>query len=439
MPVSDDRPLPPRPGPPPFVRSFLDRFGEMQARESLRPGQLEERAEALLEDRLGPSESAVATGSAHASLGVLADHTHFFDGFGATMGLRQVTAVAVRLRPRGPSLVVLEGQGVRWSFGASSQEIAPPLVALMLEALLERLMPGVFAEVAIVSTIPEGALDALLSALGTAFVRALRDLPEGEGLAAAPERPAGGIASIARGMPAAFTDPSVEQVRAAQSTAGQTTGIAYPLAAAAATQESFSVLDAATREVIPLDAPDPLTVGWALVDVSPAWSGHTWVQNASFYTERAADVAAIVRHLRSAGFPVSALRDLEHATLEHAVQVLPESLRPTLRYLVGENRRVQKLIVAIRKDDWQMLGALLTMSHAARVRWGEIGQLGEAATFVVDQAQSMNLSGVFGAGLSGRGGGVLLVGRPFSLPGALEQIEEAFRERFGVAPISLVL
>jgi hypothetical protein len=342
----------------------------------------------------------------------------------------------VRAKGRGPSLVALEGQGVRWSLSDAPGQ-APPLVVQLLGALMDRLMPETGVEIAVVTTVPESALDTHLSALSVALVRALRALPEGEALDRTPET--GSAQRRPGSVPTAEIDPAVQEVRAAQSAAGLVTGVAYPLATAATEPEAFAVLDAGTREILALPAPDPLAVGWALVDVSPAWGGYTWVQDDAFYEEQAANVSVVVRHLINAGFPVGALRDLEHATLDAALQSIPERLRPTLRYLVTENRRVQRLIVSIRKADWQMLGALLAMSHGARVKWGEVGEIGASATFVVEQAQALNLSGVFGASITGRGGSVLIVGRPFSLPGALETITEAFRAEYGVDPVTTIL
>jgi galactokinase len=48
------------------------------------------------------------------------------------------------------------------------------------------------------------------------------------------------------------------------------------------------------------------------------------------------------------------------------MEALPARLTSVARHLVTDNRRVQKMVAALRRSDWQMVGALLLMSHASR-------------------------------------------------------------------------
>ena len=108
--------------------------------------------------------------------------------------------------------------------------------------------------------------------------------------------------------------------------------------------------------------------------------------------------------------------------------MLPRRYRPLVRYLVSENRHVHKLVFAIRRKDWQMFGALLLISHACRRNdWGITTP---EADFIVDQVQAMTLEGLYGGRMSGRGGSVLVVGQPFTIPEAFERIQTAFEARF---------
>ena len=137
-------------------------------------------------------------------------------------------------------------------------------------------------------------------------------------------------------------------------------------------------------------------------------------------------------------FPkLTSLRDLEHRDLDRALGALPRRLRPYLRHLVTENRRVQKLVAAVRRNDWQMFGALLLMSHAStRTDWDSTGA---RVDFVVEQVEQMTLEGMYGGFMSGRGGCVLVLGQPFTVPRALDRIADAFEAHFGARPDTMLL
>jgi len=126
------------------------------------------------------------------------------------------------------------------------------------------------------------------------------------------------------------------------------------------------------------------------------------------------------------------IRDLEHRPLPDALAALPEAYRPVIRHLVSENQRVQKLVAATRRKDWQMFGALLLMSQASVSKdWGSDN---ERVSFVVQQVEDLSLEGMYGAFATGRGGCVLAMGKTFVVPQALDRIRTAFEARFGDVP-----
>jgi galactokinase len=151
--------------------------------------------------------------------------------------------------------------------------------------------------------------------------------------------------------------------------------------------------------------------------------------------ERAEQALAILQHK---GFPeLVSLQQLEHRDLERALHILPRRFKPVLSHLVTENRRVQKLVVAARRRDWQLFGAMLLMSHASlRDDWG---QTKEEVDLVVEQVEAMSLEGMYGACVTGRGGCVLVLGKPFVVPACLDRIEAVFQNRFGRKPEMMVL
>lgn len=406
-----------RAGTPPFVKPYLYALDRLQERETLRPEQLTERARRLLQEQLGGAEAPVEGAFAHGGTGLLGEHTHYFDGFALLLALPQGTAVAVRTAAGPASRIVFDGSDHTWTFDrtapAENDSGETPSWACLVEYLVRRLAPAaVQVEAAIVSTIHASCMDAYLAALGVATTRAL------QALFALPDDTEPLLRQVCEILIACLDCPF---------------SIAYLIAADAGRPDAYVLVDTHTFEHLALPAPAHDVLGWGLVDV-----GRAPLREAAFYRKRKEMAEEALGVLQKKGFPqVRSLRELEHRDLQAALGVLPRRLRPIVRHLVTENRRVQKLVAAVRRRDWQMFGALLLMSHASlRNDWESTT---EEVDFVVEQVEAMSVEGMYGACMTGRGGCVLMLGQPFIVPRCLDRIQTAGEARFGTAPDVMLL
>lgn len=401
-------------GAPPYVAPYLDVLDRLQERAIVRPDQLTRRSRSLLDEHFGTHRTAADAAFSHGVTGLLSEHTHYFDGFAILMPLPLGTAVAARIAPSGTCRLVFEGGEETWAFDPNRPSDAnEPAWVRLTEEILRHLLPeNTSVDVAVVSTIPSACLDGYLAALGIATARVAQSL-------------------FALSQSGLDTQQLVRDV--IESCTGYPFSIAYLVAADKNSPEEYALVDTHTLEHISLDAPPRDILGWGLVDV-----GMGVLQHVSYHTkmrERAQNAADL---LRRKGFPeLDSLRDLEHKDLKLALDNLPRRYRPIVRHLVTENRRVQKLVAAVRRRDWQMFGALLLMSHSSHQKdWGSTNELIDA---VVHETEAMSIEGMYGAGVTGRGGCVLVAGQPFIVPRCLDRIQLTLRERFDMAPDIMLL
>ncbi|MFQ5569010.1 MAG: hypothetical protein ACE5G0_05005 [Rhodothermales bacterium] len=414
--MSDPPIRPERRGTPPSIKPYLQRFDRMQQREALRPDQITDRAGALLVERCGASSQSTEAAFAHGPVGLLNGHTHYFNGFSVLMPLLHGTAVAVRRAGDSVSRLTFEGSDELWSFDRTvpapdaARRDRPVWACVVAEVVRYFGLDDTQVEVAVVSTIQAGCREAYLAALGVATARALQAL---------------------FALPNSTTDLLEDLRRIISECVELPFSIACLIAAEAGRPQAFTLVDTDTHEQMPVEAPTRELLGWGVVDVG---SGQLHTDASYWEYKEKADKALI--QLQNKGFEhLTSFRELEHRDLQHALEVLPRRLRPVARHLVTENRRVQKLVVAMRRRDWQMLGALLLMSHASlRDDWRHTS---EEVDFVVDQA--MSIEGMYGATVTGRGGCVLVVGKPFVMPLCLDRIQTSFEARFQRVPESLML
>jgi len=259
-------------------------------------------------------------------------------------------------------------------------------------------------EMAVVSTIPSSCLDAYLSALSVAAARA-GSMLGGDGSDGALES----------------RFPALRRILAACTELPFS--VAFPIASYAGGADTFILVDTATYEYLPVETTARKELGWSLIDPGRK------PRDAAFHRQRRDQADEAIEILQEREFPsLTSFRELEHQDLPHAIDVLPPRLCPMVRHLVTENRRVQKLVAAMRRNDWQMVGALLLMSHASRR--DEWESTSPEADFIVKQVESMTLESIYGACMTGRGGYVVLVGQPHTMLLCLDQLTSAFERRF---------
>lgn len=403
-----------RTGKPPFVTPYLDALDRMQERASSRPHQLTERCRSVLVERFGPESDEIEATFAHGVAGLIGDHTHYFDGFGFLMSLPLGTAVAARGKLEGPSRLTFEGGPESWEFDTSRPSGTDgPAWTRLVQDIFHRLAPsGASVDVAVLSTVPPASLDGYLAALGVAAARTAQAL-------------------------FALSESTLDILHLVRNVIEACTAypfsIAHLIASDSGSPDQYTLVDTHTMEHLALEAPTRDVLGCGLVDV-----GMEALQEAAVHVkkrEAAAEAAAV---LRQNGFPrLASLRDLEHKDLKAALGVLPRRLKPSVRHLVTENRRVQKLVIAVRRRDWQMFGALLLMSHSSHQKdWSSTNELLDA---VVHETETMSIEGMYGACVTGRGGCVLTVGQPFIVPRCLDRIQSSVEERFQIRPNVMLL
>jgi galactokinase len=203
---------------------------------------------------------------------------------------------------------------------------------------------------------------------------------------------------------------------------------AYLLATFAGPDPAFTLVDTATREHLPVATEARTALQWAVLDVRAQAP-----RSPDFHRRRREQATEALEHLRAGGFAgLDAFRDLEHRDLERAAEAVPSALAPVVRHLVTENRRVQKQVAAMRRSDWQMIGALLLMSHASqRDDWGGTH---DAADAVVEEAETRTHDGLYGACMTGRSGAVLLTGWPDNFERGLQHLANAVESALGHPP-----
>lgn len=375
------------------------------------PGQerLEQQSRDLLIDRMGEKDTPISTAHACGTVGVQADQTHYSDGFGLFLPLQQGIAVSVR-RAEETRIAFEEGEEL-WTDETSG----PPPWVLLVRRVVQELLAVQQAEVAVVSSVPGVCRDGYLAAVAVAVMRALRglDVSTAVDLNRVPSLRDELVPLLAGEIGSGLNGP-------------YSTG--YLLATFAGSDPPFTLVDTSTREHLPVETEARTALRWAVID-----PGGGNARSDTFHRHRREQARDALRILRSNGFDgLGSFRELEHKDLEDALDVLPEAVRPVVQHLVTENRRVQKHVAAMRRSDWQMIGALLLMSHASqRDHWKNTSA---AVDTVVDEADTRTHDGLYGACMTGRSGAVLVAGRPSAFPRELRRLDDALTKRLDHSP-----
>ncbi|MEO1074706.1 MAG: hypothetical protein AAFX41_01935 [Bacteroidota bacterium] len=401
MPHSDDL-TSPGAQPRTYAPSVSDpeRLQRARARmETHAPVHLQELA-ARAEARLGPDASVER---AALMLALSAEHTDFFPGIGLYLPLPG--GVAVAARPASETSVTVEVPRVYGYTGvaSSAQEAVDTGAREAVAAAVVRLaaeIAGQPVEARVEMSAPACG-ESLVAAVAVAAVQAI---------ASASGAPLGRAARLARAQQVA--EHHVKRVF----------GVASCVAA----------LDGAPPRLLLVDG---AALTSELLDPPPR----------DFFKLRTAQVQAATLLLQTnaprIGLPRPVtLRDIEHRHLGDVLGLLPDDQQPVVRHLVGEGKRIARLLMALRRRDGQVLGATLLVSHASlREDWGldTWGRTAEAVAFLLEQG--LGFEGIYGMRQTGTGGCVLVVGRPYLLPAFLDMLAERYAATRGEALHTLVL
>ena len=396
-----------------FVEPFRHALDRMQEGSMPTPDEMTGRAERLLTDRFGPSEASGVSGFAFGAAGVQADHSHYFNGFALLKPMRMGTAAALRpIRDREWRIAV-DGSSETFRFELDGRtDDTPPIAARVAPSVLSAIgapqTGGV--EVAIASSVPEGLESGHLASVAVAVLRATSEWEE---------------TSLTGESGTTLLKHAVEVSTGAPFSA------AYIVGSQVMETEPFLLVDVETLEQLIVESPGKTLPALALVQTSARPRRVDRNNRITIYRE-------IVSRLQEKRFTrLTSLRDLEHRDLEAAMALLPRRLRPALRSLVSENRRVQRLVAAIRSQDWQLMGALLLMSHSSRREdWMGTTALQD---FVVDSAERFSLDGVYGAARLGEEEFVLVAGQPYRLPAFLDHIRNDWPDQATEPPETWII
>jgi galactokinase len=358
-------------------------------------------------DRLGAGGGSPVTAFSHGAAGIIADQTHYFEGFALMLRIAQGVAVSVREHTGSATRVVIEGVPDTLQFSASHKDVQGfgGLLANVIQA--HGSQQSEF-DISIVGGIPTGLGAAFHAAVATSLLFGLDALRHDR---EEPQSPAG--------LPADMnTDLRDAAIKALSSWYGHRFSPAFVIASMSRDDDPFVLVDTGTLSYLPVVSDASGRPGWAIIEAS-----HDWKEPMAASIKRSEKAANVTRKLQKKEFDqIKSLRDIEHRDLERALQAVGRRHRSALRHLVSENRNVQKGVVAVRKGDWQFLGALMMISQASKTNdWDTTGPVHEMVT---DLAESASLDGIFGVVQTGEGGCMLVAGQPFSLPAFLDSVRE---------------
>ena len=345
---------------------------------------------------------------AFGGVGLLAQHTSYYDGFAVVLSLFHATAVCIDVSQSGKHEILFDDVLLERVGRTSSEKSESPKGARHWRQLITRILEkfstqDTFVTVNVVSSVPPQCIEAFFASVCVAVAKALFDYQE---------KPVPvGIVEVLREV--------AEEVLEAEFSK------AFIMVSLAASPGVLCVIDTTTEELIPFNAPDRAHLSWGLLRVDDEAP-----RNFDFYHKCGLMGEEALALLQKGRFPeYTSFRDVQHADLQRVLEALPQKYRLIVRHLVNENKRVQAMIGAIRGEDWQMLGGLLFISHASLSN--EWQGTNDVIDFVVADAERMSSEGIYGACMTGRGGYVLVVGLPLALDGYIKEIKERLKARFG--------
>lgn len=389
--------------PPPFVRT--------PSSAETDPGV--DAAPRLLEACFGGGVSPQVE-TVRGSIDLQSAQTHYSTGFGLLMSLRESVTVACRPSDGSTTRLVFAANSGPWTASINLDEApdelpdAPVWQQIVHHVLRDMQGTRQNVDIAVVSSVPGTAQDAYFSALALATAKAVGDVEQ-------PPDAKGKISKIS-----ADTLPMLlDTIEAATQ---RPTSIAALIASHADTASPFTLVDTGTYEFLPVETDAHDELDWAVID-----SGQPAARPSEWHRSLKQEADTALARLREQGFDnLTSFRNVQHQDLPKALNALPERLRPVTRHLIGENRRVQKHVAAMRRGDWQMIGALLLMSHAS-LR-DQIKATTPTADAFVEAVESLTLDGVYGACMTSRDGLILVTGRQNALDNLLATIPDPVQD-----------
>ena len=394
-----DRLLKDRTRKPPYVRPYQIAMDRLQDREIRTREDILQQARALISEER-PGSEVVHEAFAYGPTGLISTHTHYFPGFAILLSLP--LGMGIVAAPASSGDIRFEGGDRSWH-RTDVDGNAPAWVRVVDATLRAFGCPADETSFAIASTVYPYCRDAYMAALAVA---------------------ASDVAMQVSGVHVG-EHARIDRLRKIVETdTGLPFGPANLIASIHAEEGRYLLVDTQTFEHLPVLIDGEEDIGWglALVECPPPATPDEYAQR----RESADEAVVLLRQI----FPrLSSLRELEHRDLDRALNALPERLRSTVRHLVTENRRVQKVVAALRRKDWQLLGALLLMSHAShRMDWQDTTL---QTDYIVSQVEESTIDGMFGGCTSSRGGCAVVCGHPFSVPQFLDQLGTRFGKAFG--------
>jgi len=152
----------------------------------------------------------------------------------------------------------------------------------------------------------------------------------------------------------------------------------------------------------------------------------------SGFNERVAECAAAHEVLRNHVRDLPHLAYYSHEDLERGGPALSDVLQRRARHVVSEMARMREGVAALRRHDYECLGAQLDASHASvrgdyAVSCDELDEITEAAR---------SQQAVFGARLTGAGFGgcAIALVQPGQSEAVIDIVRQRYSRRFGVEP-----
>lgn len=363
----------------------MPRMGEYLP-QKISPDESQKLAAVMFREHVGYEPAQVVTKSC--SIPIAAEHSHYFPSFGVLMRVNGVVSAAVQ-------------RGETTSGRVVSRGLDDARVRKLVEAIQNRLPQFATLDVSLVFDGCSGGVASTLSTAAVAILEVLGGFSEQQ---------------IAQWAGASVKEVLKEPYGSADALAAQSTG-------------DISLVDVHAMTVTPLNRTP--AIGFAMLEL-----GQKYTTERSLLWERAAIMERCTELFETRGWDTAA--SLQSVSPEEWAKFLAQidpASQSVVRYMIGENRRISRMVSAIKREDSQVLGALLLMSHSSRIK--DLGENDPLHSFVKEQVEEAE--GIHGARPTAAGDRILIVGRPYLLSSFLKRLTQEVSDRFGTSAISRII